>query len=105
MYAKINDVLQTTRSRPPVDNSNRAHQMWSTLATYDGMEATTGDGDNIIVELKHDKPRTIYFNCNINFIKLLYDVTFLMSPKCILPPVAIYSTRRRLPAKSPLQRY
>ena len=64
------------------------------------MDAATGDGDNMIIELEYDEQRTIYSNCNINFIKLIYDITFLMSPKCILPPVAIYSTRRRRPAKS-----
>ena len=65
------------------------------------MDAATGDGDNIIIKLKYDEAGTIYFNCNINLSRLIYDVTFLMSPKRILPPVAIISTRRRRPAKSP----
>ena len=66
------------------------------------MDAATGDGDTIIIKLKYDEPGTTHFNCNINLSRPICDVTFLMSPKRILPPVAIISTRRRRPAKSQL---
>ena len=64
------------------------------------MDAATGDGDNIMTELKYDETGTTHFNCNINLSRLICDIIFLMSPKRILPPVAIISTRIRRPAKS-----
>ena len=50
------------------------------------MDAATGDGDNIITELKYDELGTTYFNCNINLSRLICDIIFLTSPKRILPP-------------------
>ena len=47
------------------------------------MDAATGVGADTIIELKYDETGTTHFNRNINFIKLLYDVTFLTSPKHI----------------------
>ena len=72
--------LSTIRTMPIRRATQRPQMM--------AMDAATGYGDSMIVEVKYSEPRTIYSNCNINFIKLIYDTRFLMSPKCILPPVA-----------------
>ena len=85
--------LSTIRTMPIRCATQRPQMM--------AMDAATGYGDSMIVEVKYSEPRTIYSNCNINFIKLIYDTRFLMSPKYITSR-RIYSTRRRRPAKSQL---